>query len=471
MRYWAKSGAWWQLMSRNKIVGLLIFAIVFAYFPNLPAKASPHQQNDGLHIVYINDQGGLSIVTRVEGVFTAPLPFASPNALPVYSLDASPDGQKIAVIYASPFADGSAVQLKVYQVPNATVLLEQNLLPDNFPTFSEPLMGDPLYEMARAVTEIEWSPDGQKLAFISGQDGVSADVHLANFPSDAPPVSLESQPGAAAFLSWSPDGTWLVYSDLETFGGAGIVSQGIYALNLTDSQNLTLDEGSIYPQDISRVGWRGNDTFLFSPPSYTAGARGLYGWQLPNGTVTPYLPAESENTLPVYDSTTDTAVFVVPNQETSLSFEPGMYILSLVAETPNKLMDGNWYDARLVNHPHFQLIGETGEILINVLTLQQTVLPIGELGTFVSPNTQVAVTYFSDGIQLSALDGSNAARLPIEGALPPTWSADGTWFITYGFTDAGAGLLLVDVQTRVATLLDTTAAIGGLWAFVYDRIP
>ncbi len=467
MLYWAKFGAWWRPMFKNnRFIGLLVTLILLLAHPSFSQA-----QSNPLYIVYINDQAGLSIMAQTGGGWSAPQIFVAATDLPVYALHAAPDGQKLAIIYAQPYANGSPVMLKVYSVPDATLLFEQNLLPANLTVFNEPDLGNPLYEMARAVTTAAWSPDGQRLAFVSGQDGISANIYLVDFATNPTAIALETRSGAAAFLSWSPDGSWLVYSDLETFGGAGYVSQGIYAVHPADGQVLTMDEGTLYPTDVTRVGWRGNDTFLFSPPSYTAGARGLYGWHLNDGTTTAYLPEAAENTLPVYDPISDIAAFVVPPQAGNLVFEPGVYVMALASSTPIQIATGDWYDVRLVSSPYFQAVGGMGEMLINGQTFQQNSLPIGELGTFITPNISGAVAYFMDGIQLSGLDGSNPAKLPIEGALPPTWSPDGQWFITYGFTSSGAGLLTVDVSTQVATLLDTTAAIGGLWALVYDTTP
>lgn len=468
MLYWAKFGGWWRPMFKSsRFIGLWVALIVFLVHPSVVSQA----QSTPLYIVYINDQAGLSLIALSSEGWSAPQPFVAAIDLPVYALHASPDGQKIAVIYAQPYANGSPVVLKVFSVPDAALLFEQNLLPANLPIFTEPDLGNPSYEMARAVTTAAWSPDGQRLAFVSGQDGISANVYLVDFAANPTPTLLENYAGAAAFLSWSPDGNWLTYSDLETFGGAGYVSQGIYAIHTADGQTLTLDNGTLYPNDVTRVGWRGTDTLLFSPPSYTAGARGLYGWNLSNGTTTAYLPETSENTLPVYDPVSDIAAFAVPSQAISLVFEPGIYVMALASNTPVQITTGDWYDVRLVGSPYFQAVGGMGEILINGQTYQQNSLPVGELGTFVTPNLSGAVAYFNDGIQLSGLDGSNPAKLPIEGALPPTWSPDGQWFITYGFTSSGAGLLSVDVSTQVATLLDTSAAIGGLWTLVFDTTP
>ncbi|MBI5927952.1 MAG: PD40 domain-containing protein [Chloroflexi bacterium] len=457
-------------MSKNSLLAwFLITSVFFSVF--LAPTPATQAQTDPLYIVYINDQAGLSLVTQSAGGWSAPQTFVTAIDLPVYSLYASPDGQKIGVMYAQPYADGSPVVLKVYSIPTGTLLFEQNLLPANMPIFSESDLGNPLYEMTRAVTTALWSPDGQKLAFVSGHDGISANLYLVDFTSVPTPTALESHSGAAAFPSWSPDGNWLVYSDLETFGGAGYVSQGIYAIHLADAQVVTLDDGTLYPTDVTRVGWRGTDTLLFAPPSYTAGAHGLYGWNLSNAATTAFLPDAAENTLPVYDPISDIAAFVVPQQAGNLVFEPGVYTIALASNTPIQITTGDWYDVRLIGTPYFQAVGASGEMLINGQTFQQNSLPVGALGTFITPNLSGVVVYFNDGIQLSALDGSNPAKLPIEGALPPTWSPDGQWFITYGFTNAGAGLLSVDISTQVATLLDTTAAIGGLWTLVFDTTP
>jgi Tol biopolymer transport system component len=59
------------------------------------------------------------------------------------------------------------------------------------------------------------------LAFVAARDGDSADVYLFNRIGDSV-IRLTDEAGHATTLNWSPDGRYLQYLSIHTFGtGAG----------------------------------------------------------------------------------------------------------------------------------------------------------------------------------------------------------------------------------------------------------
>jgi TolB protein len=55
-----------------------------------------------------------------------------------------------------------------------------------------------------------WSPNGQKIAFVSDRDGGDAEVYIMN-PDGTGQTNLTNRPGPDGGPSWSPDGTRIAY--------------------------------------------------------------------------------------------------------------------------------------------------------------------------------------------------------------------------------------------------------------------
>lgn len=450
---------------------LAILAIVLSiFFTSL--SLSTYAQDDFAAIVYINDRGGLSIITTENDTFSSPRDFWTPDSPQlIHILSPSPVGGQIAVISHN-FANASPpyiAELHVFDVPSGEIILTQNLLPPDFPLQIPTSLGDPMVELAKAIGEMKWSPDGRFLAFVSGHNDTSADLYLVD-TSNGQIRSLESEAGAAGLLSWSPDGQWLVYSDLQTFGGeAGYLSNGIFALGIVEEntgQIVRLDLPAAYPNDVIRVGWRDAETILLSSNSFIAGARGLYSWHIPTNSLQTHLSETLELSIPVYGAFVDMAAFIVPDLGENIPLTAGFYLAPLTADEPILVYEGEFSSVQQVDASNFQLIGAPGQLLLNANSLEETILISGEGGTFVSPTIDYVVAYFPTEIQIMQQDGTILGTVAVEGALPPDWSPTGTQFFTFGFTTNGAGLLMIDVEDQSVQLLDSTIAVNGPWAIV-----
>lgn len=463
-----------DLLDKGKwlIRSLRFLIILLAALPALFAlSASTRAQNDITAIVYVNDRAGLSIITTENDTFSAPQDFWMPST-PRFNhiLTASPIGGQIAVISHN-FADASPyiAELHIFNVPNGEIILTQNLLPADFPSQLPVALGDPMAELVQAIGGMAWSPDGSFLAFVSGHNSPSADLYLSDM-ENGQIRTLESEAGAAGLLSWSPDSQWLVYSDLQTFGGeAGFLSNGIFALGVAEEnmgQSVRLDLPAAYPNDVIRVGWRDADTILLSSNSFIAGARGLYSWHIPSNTVQTHLPETLELSVPVYGAFVDMAAFIVPDLGENIPLTAGFYLAPLAADEPILVYEGEFYNVQQVNASYFQLIGAPGQLLLNANSLEEIILISGEDGTFVSPTIEYVVAYFPTEIQIMRQDGSLLGTVNVEGALRPDWSPTGMQFFTFGFTENGAGLLAVNVENQSVQLLDSSIALNGPWSIV-----
>lgn len=131
------------------------------------------------------------------------------------------------------------------------------------------------FEAERAVTEqtsIAWSPDGQYLAFISGQDGVSADLY--SYTVAAGEIRrLTDRPSQAYDISWSPDSRYVFHSGAVAFGtGAGITSAGSWVAPVDGSEVI---EVSSSRGETILLEWLTNNTILVYTWSNICGAVGL----------------------------------------------------------------------------------------------------------------------------------------------------------------------------------------------------
>ena len=95
----------------------------------------------------------------------------------------------------------------------------------------------------------DWSPDGQRLAFISREDG-PAEIYVVNLNGSGR-KRLTTSGGANVAPAWSPDGQWIAY--LSERGGAW----GVWAVQPDGSGNTKLfDLGtSVFDPLNRRMDW------------------------------------------------------------------------------------------------------------------------------------------------------------------------------------------------------------------------
>ncbi|NDJ84373.1 MAG: hypothetical protein GYB66_00665 [Chloroflexi bacterium] len=448
--------------------GLLCLAVV----QGTPVVPTGHAQTLPAEIIYTDNAGGLSRIAFDGQNFSAPVPFYVTNSPPAsYLLWPAPDGAHIAVVQRN--YEGTtgifSARLLILTIPEGNEILNQPLLAADFPANVPAEPGNPNREALDAVGAVAWAPDSQRLAFVSQHNGSTADIYLADL-SSGEVRNIERESGAAALLTWSPDGKWLVYSDLVTFSAeAGYLSQGIYALQFGPEsipRQSKLDLAAAYPNDVHRVGWRDSETLLLAPRSFIAGAHGLYGWHLPTQTITPYLDERLETSVPVYSPASDMAAFTVPDLGANTPLAEGFYLVPLASGDPTQVFAGTFLAVRPVGETAFLISGTYGDLLINSITLEEAVLTAGDIATFVSPDQRSITSYFGDSILVGQIDAAENHRLAVEDALPPTWVPGTSLFVTAGTTENDAGLMAINTATGDITQLDSNFALAGQWIVV-----
>jgi len=176
----------------------------------------------------------------------------------------SPDHRMFA--YLSGFGGASVNPwLVVVDLENQTVALQMELTGPLTQPGIELSVGDPAFEATRAMeftNSLAWSPDGQRLAFVGGMEGDSADVYLFN-RNDLSITRLSEEAGHATALHWSPDGQFIAYVTVESFGtGAGMSMLGLWVYDVQNQQPRLLEE--LVSSGENFLGWRDSRTFLIN---------------------------------------------------------------------------------------------------------------------------------------------------------------------------------------------------------------
>ena len=109
---------------------------------------------------------------------------------------------------------------------------------------------------------LAWSPDGTRLAFVSGHEGTSADVYV--YSRDTGQIArLTDDPSHAYQLSWSPDGRYIFYTGASNFGsGAGYVMEGVWVARADGADVRSLYEPDSVSGAEVLVDWVSEDTVL-----------------------------------------------------------------------------------------------------------------------------------------------------------------------------------------------------------------
>ena len=134
--------------------------------------------------------------------------------------------------------------------------------------------GDPAYQSVIAMTysNLSWSDDGQKLAFVAGIDGTPTDVYLWDYLT-LNPKRMSSEPSYAFSARISPDGKNIIYFGATTFGtGAGFSMAGAWVVPVSGGSPVELYKPT---STEAFVGWTSSTTFVVQSFSAMCGDHNL----------------------------------------------------------------------------------------------------------------------------------------------------------------------------------------------------
>ena len=166
-------------------------------------------------------------------------------------------------------------------------------------------------QLAADGTDPAWSPDGAKIAFVSQRDG-SAEIYSMNADGSGE-IRLTSNSASDARPAWSPDGSKIVF-DTDRDGNLGDGNFEIYAMNADGSGQTRLTNSSAVAEmepawspDGSRIAFsRGSLADLNTIEIYAMSANGSGQVALTSNSVPDYSPAWSpDGTKVAFESERD----------------------------------------------------------------------------------------------------------------------------------------------------------------------
>lgn len=190
----------------------------------------PALSPDGRMVAFASDRNGnfdLFLMELENGSLRQLTYHTADDTQPAWS----PDGSQIVFVSKR---DGNN---ELYII-DAACALKENGCPDD------------LYRMTRSVYDDlvpDWSPDGKRIAFMTGRDGDLEIYHAKADGTDI--VRLTNNPGADGFPTWSPDSTMVAFHS-EREGNIDIYARAVEG---PEEWRLTFAEGEDLAPD-----WHGD---------------------------------------------------------------------------------------------------------------------------------------------------------------------------------------------------------------------
>lgn len=189
-------------------------------------------------------------------------------APPELSAGISSQHSYFAYITASDASAYQDLKLNVIRLPGGEIKTVTALISDEMKPAPGANLCEPKFEAARAAArgDLQWSPDGSKLAFVGALQGESADVYVYSL-QDESVIRVSDEPGQAYDLHWSPSGKTIAYFSAECFGtGAGFNMEGAWAVDTNARKAEKIYEPSAESWGEKFVAWSrsGAESFFVS---------------------------------------------------------------------------------------------------------------------------------------------------------------------------------------------------------------
>lgn len=200
----------------------------------------------------------------------------------------SPSGGKVAYLadYNSDDPNLEKVSLRLLSLPDGTIQTISDVMVPMaslvIPTIGSS-SGSPTPDLGvvegntySALSSGDWSPDGQRLAFVSGHDGLFTNVYVYDLRTGKI-TRMTDRPHYDYGVKWSPTGAYIFFSEAENFGGGGI-SGGSAEVIRADRSEAAPIWGIPAPDTTNNFeisDWTSPDTFLLESHAQPCGVNQL----------------------------------------------------------------------------------------------------------------------------------------------------------------------------------------------------
>jgi hypothetical protein len=310
----------------------LFLMLMLMALASIPAR-STQAQAFVTWLIYADEAGSVWHYDSSTGIAT-PLIEADGNEY-YNTITLSPDHEHVMVYRTN---SNTLFTLYIFQISDGALVLERNLLPDDFVESSD--MGAQGRELPTELmlNEPAWSPQGDQLVWAEGVSGGDATLAFWNAATNEVTVVQEDEPGYPFDWAWSPTGDRVVYYAIDTAGtGAGYNVNGTYQVFPIEAVAAPLPMAQPTPDFVrgyTLIGWNTPNSFIFSWVDMYAGGGGLFEFNVMTNETHELLPITEVMGAPMgWDEQTQTVVFRVPDP-TPGTLAAGTYTLNVNGGTP-----------------------------------------------------------------------------------------------------------------------------------------
>lgn len=240
----------------------------------VPPTVQPEPSTKSIPEAPLSDVGPWVLIRGEQGLWTA-----NPDGSGLsYIYEVWPEQLTIGSRHAAFIEEtagyyGHGLTLKMFSLPGGEVETITELLTESTePTLEVLSSYDERIAIYNALItdNLEWSPDGTRLAFTSAHEGPSADLYVYS-QENSRLTRLSDGPSQAFRPIWSPDGKYIILMGANSFGtGAGYDMVGVWVVCADGSCIRTLYKPGSGDELV--LGWISEDTLLLY------GFSALYGY-------------------------------------------------------------------------------------------------------------------------------------------------------------------------------------------------
>ncbi len=461
--------------------------------PAAGPTGSPSLTTNGPYLVYLRGPVGAQEIVLLDADGKGRKTFPSPmQSIPVsLSNLVSPDGQWMAYYTGSAGQafghigkDTADLTLNLMSLSDGNSQAVTRLLSQDYPDIfvkaaqelnqpditADQLQNAFLYGITQSI---DWSPDGRYLAFAGEMDGLSSDLYLYDTVSKTV-KRLSSGPEEVEWISWSPDGKWVLDGSAYAVGEG--MTYDIFATSVDGASVRQILENTptiLGPQD-----WLNTHQFF---ESNSANGPGLFDLELVdintggkvevwNGSYESFAFVPFGNWAALYANTP-----IWPYPYTGGSFVPGPFLINLTNLKQTRIMFPTvpHIDFEALNSPPARmfLMKSGTDQSLSYVSSDGTLTPAGVQADLfsVSPDQHYWVAA-SDKLQVFAADGSHLRDVQFQACGSGCafqnilWRPDSSGLF---FSDSSENLYSLDLLTGNPIHLDDTLSSTSLADYVW----